>query len=201
MVNMTTNLSEMRQLVRRDLHDEDPADYRWTDLELERHIGRALREFSQAIPDEQRVTRATVAQSRTIDISDLTGLIMVQAVEYPLGEFPPSLPRFNLWAGQLTLLGREIPDGSDLEIFFGRLHVLDASTSTIPERFEDLVAGGAAGYAAVELASYSINRVNLGGLQTPAEFLAWGKELLERFRRDLHVLGMKNRVRVKEMYT
>ena len=32
------NLSEMRTIVRRDLHDEDAGNYRWTDDELDRHI-------------------------------------------------------------------------------------------------------------------------------------------------------------------
>ncbi len=32
------NLTEMRTIVRRDLHDEDAANYCWTNDELDRHI-------------------------------------------------------------------------------------------------------------------------------------------------------------------
>ncbi len=40
------NLTDMRTLVRRDLHDEDATSYRWTNDELDRHIARALKDFS-----------------------------------------------------------------------------------------------------------------------------------------------------------
>ncbi len=36
------NLTQMRAIVRRDLHDEDAANYRWTNDEIDRHIARAV---------------------------------------------------------------------------------------------------------------------------------------------------------------
>jgi hypothetical protein len=50
-------LSQLRAALRRDLRDEDPGDYRWSDDELDRHIDHALREFSQAIPREAEATQ------------------------------------------------------------------------------------------------------------------------------------------------
>ena len=44
------NLAEMIALVRKDLHDEDSGNYRWTDAELTRHISRAVRELSESLP-------------------------------------------------------------------------------------------------------------------------------------------------------
>ena len=35
------NLTDMKTIVRRDLHDEDDTNYRWTDDELDRHIAHA----------------------------------------------------------------------------------------------------------------------------------------------------------------
>ena len=52
------NLADMRLLVRRDLHDEDVNNYRWTDDELNRHIAHALKDFSRAIPLQQKATLA-----------------------------------------------------------------------------------------------------------------------------------------------
>ena len=52
-------LSEMRTIVRRDLHDEDASNYRWTDDELDRHIAHAVKDFSEALPLEQKATKAT----------------------------------------------------------------------------------------------------------------------------------------------
>ncbi len=46
------NLTEMRDRLRKDLHDEDPQNQRWTDAELDRHIQRAVSDFSLSVPLE-----------------------------------------------------------------------------------------------------------------------------------------------------
>ena len=194
------NLTEMRAIVRRDLHDEDAENYRWTDEELDRHITHAVKGFSEAIPYEQKVVIATTSGSREIDISTLTDRIMVEAIEYPVAQSPRKYQRYSLWADTLTLLGDEVPDGSDAHIYYGKLHSLDATSSTISTKHEDLVATGACGYAAVEWAAYAINRVNVGGLMTPKEFLTWGREKLRYFKAELKKLGRRNRVRVRSLY-
>ena len=193
-------LSEMRTIVRRDLHDEDASNYRWTNDELDRHIAHTVKEFSEAIPYEQKATKATTSGSREIDISTLAGRVMVEAVEYPIDKFPKRYQRFALWGDTLTLLGDEVPDGSNAYIYYGKLHTLDASSSTIPAMHEDLIAAGAEGYAAIEWAAYSINQVNVGGSITPREFLTWGKERLRFFKDELKRLGRRNRIRLRSLY-
>ncbi len=195
------NLTEMRALVRRDLRDEDAGSYRWTDNEVDRHIARAVKEFSEHIPYEQRATTATTAGCREIDISSITDRIMVAAVEYPVDTFPRRYQPFSLWGDTLTLLGDEVPDGSDAYLYYGKLHTLDTGSSTIPSQYEDLIAVGACGFAAVEWAVYATNRVNVGGMVTPREFLAWGNQKLRHFRNELKRLGRRNRVRVRSLYT
>ncbi len=194
------NLTEMRTIVRRELKDEDSQNYRWTDDELDRHIAHAVKDFSQAIPYEQKATKATTSDSREIDISTITDRIMVEAVEYPVDKFPKTYQRFSLWADTLTILGNEVPGGSNAYIYYGKLHTLDANGSTLPTEHEELVASGAGGYAAVEWAVYAINRVNVGGDVTPEEFLTWGREKLNYFRSELKRLGRRNRVRVRSLY-
>ena len=194
------NLSEMRAIVRRDLKDEDENNYRWTNDELDRHITHSVRELSEAIPHEQKATKATTSGSREIDISTLSDRIMVQAVEYPVDKFPKQMQRFILWGDTLTLLGEEVPDGSNAGIYYGKLHTLGASSSTIPSYLEDLIAAGAGGYAAVEWAIYAINRVNVSGTMTPREFLSWGNEKLKFLKSELKRLDRRNRVRVRSLY-
>jgi len=194
------NLTEMRTIVRRDLKDEDASNYRWTNDELDRHIAHAVKEFSEAIPYEQRATKATTSGSRELDISSITGRIMVEAVEYPVDKFPKRYQPFALWGDMLTTLGDEVPDGSNAYIYYGKLHTLDASVSTIPPQFEELIALGAEGYAAVEWAVYATNRVNVGGTATTDEFLKWGDEKLRYFRAELKRLGRRNRIRVRSLY-
>ena len=194
------NLSEMRTIVRRELRDEDASNYRWTNDELDRHIAHAVRDFSEAIPRQQKTTKTTTAGSRELDISTLSDRIMVEAVEYPVDKFPKRYQRFSLWADTLTLLGIDVPNGANAYVYYGKLHTLDASTSTIPAKYEDLVAAGACGYAAVEWAVFAVNRVNTGGEVTPREFMAWGKEKLGYFRNELKRLGRHSRARTRSLY-
>jgi len=194
------DVNTMRTILRRDLKDEDPGNYRWSDEELDRHIAHAVREFSEAIPLPAKATLPTTPGSRAIDISPLTDRVMVEGVEYPVGKFPPRYQRFALWGHVLTLFGNEVPDGSNCNVYYGILHTLDAEGSTIPTKHEDLVATGAEGYAAIEWANYAINRVSVGGTGTPREFLTWGNERLKQFKSELKRLGRGSRVRIRQLY-
>ena len=194
------DLSMMRTIVRRDLKDEDSGNYRWTNDELDRHIAHAVKELSEAVPLPTKAVLPTTLGSRQIDVSSLTDRVMVEAVEYPVGRFPPHYQQFALWGDILSLFGDEVPDGSNCYIYYGKLHTLDAQSSTISTKLEDLVATGAGGYAAVEWAVYAVNRVNVGGTITPSEFLAWGNERLKFFRQELKRLGRRNRVRIRQLY-
>jgi hypothetical protein len=194
------NLADMRAVVRCDLHDEDAGNYRWTDDELSRHIARAVKDLSEWLPCEDRAIKATTSGSRELDISNLSDRITVVAVEYPVDKFPKRYQRFSLWEDVLTILSEEVPDGSNACVCYGKLHTLEASGSTIPELYEDLVAAGAVGYAAVEWAIFSVNRVNVGGNITPRQFHDWGRERLNYFRRELRRLGRRNRVRLNVLY-
>ena len=194
------DLSTMRTIVRRDLKDEDSENYRWTNDELDRHIAHAAKELSEAVPLPAKATLPTTSGSREIDISALVDRVMVAAVEYPVGRFPPQYQRFALWGDMATLFGDEVPDGSEATIYYGRLHTLDTQNSTIPTKLEDLVAIGAEGYAAVEWAIFATNRVNIGGTMTPEAFLDWGKGKLRYFRQELKRLGHKNRIRLSTLY-
>jgi hypothetical protein len=194
------NLSEVRTIVRRDLHDEDASNYRWTDDEIDRHIAAAVKSYSEAIPCEQKTNKSTTPGSREIDISSLSDCIQVEAIEYPINKFPKQYQRFSLWGSTVTLLGEIVPDGSDIIIYYGQLHTLDINSSTIPTRHEDLIATGACGYAALEWAVYAVNHVNIGGTPTPGEFLKWGRDRLNFFRYELKKLGKNNRVRARSLY-
>ena len=193
------NLSEMITGVRRELRDEPGV--LWSDDELTRHISRAVAELSEAIPREQKATIATTAGSRDIDISGLSDRVAVEVVEYPVDEFPRSFPCFVVWMDTITLLGSVVPDGSDCCVYYGQLHTLDAATSTIPARYENLVSAGAAGYAATAWGVYAVNRVNVGGPAASREYRVWGKERLLFFSRELRRLGRRNRVRTRSLYT
>lgn len=195
------DLATMRTRVRRDLHDEDSASYRWTDAELDRHLDRAVRELSLAVPLQYKTPVTTTAGSRNLSLVPLGGLVQVEAVEYPVDKYPPVFVPFSLWGEALTMLiDAAPPAGQSVYVYFGKLHTLDATSSTIPTRLEDLVALGAAAYAALEWASYATNRVNLGGEETWRHYLAWGQDRLGDFARGLARSSRNNAVRLRRLY-
>jgi len=194
------NLSEMIARVRKDLHDDDSNTYQWTDEELTRHTDRAVRELSEKVPLPAKATLPTTPSSRQIDLSSLTDRVMVQAVEYPADESPSQYQRFSIWGDDLKLLSGAEGDGSNCYIYYGVLHTLDAEGSTIPTQYEDLVATGACGYAAIEWAAFAINRVNIGGVMTPREYRTWGNERLKVFKERLKRLGRRQRIRTQQLF-
>jgi len=195
------DLPTIRARMRKDLHDEDALNYRWTDGELDRHIQHTVREFSLAVPLEAKTTLATTAGSRDLSITGLTDLVAIEAVEYPIVEYPPEHVRFSVWLSTLSLLVDKTPGAAEaVNVFWTKLHTIDATSSTVPARFEDVIAAGAAGYAALEWASFSTNRINVGGRDVWREYLIWGQERLAEFQRALARYGRRNAVRARRLY-
>jgi hypothetical protein len=157
--------------------------------------------LSESLPLPAKVVLATTAGSREIDISGLNDRITVEAIEYPLGEMPPSYQQFSIWGDELTITSGRQPDGANCGIFYGAKHTLDSQGSTMPEKYTDLVAAGSCGYAAVELAVFAINRVNLGGAGTPGELLEWGNQKLKIFHQELRRLGRRNHIRNSSLFS
>jgi len=195
-----TTLITMRAVVRRNLHDEDATAYLWTDNEIDRHLAHAVTEFSLALPLETRADVATVAGGRDLDITALTGRISIAAVEFPKGYLPPRYNRFGVWLDTLTLLDEAVGTGANAAVYYGKLHTLSASASTIPACFEELVARGAGGYAALELAVFTANRVNHGGADTAARYLRLGTYWVKDFKAELRRVGHRGGVRTSSFY-
>ena len=192
-------LNTLLSRLRTDLQDASAA--LWSDAELTDHVSHAVREFSLAIPRERRSTLATTAGSRTIDLSSLTDLIEVVAVEWPIGKFPKVYQPFSYFAGALELTGPDLPDGTTCTIYWLSPHILDNTTSTIPLQLEDLILLGAGAFALLDQASQTINQVNTGGQQAGAAYRRLGDERLAEFRRQLARRGRSGSVRLSRLYT
>lgn len=199
---MAVNIAAVRTNVRRDLHDEDAAAYRWTDTVLDRHIGRAVLEYSLHAPREQRTTFTTTVGSRDISVATLSDRMDIEAVEWPTGEFPPRRVGFSEWQDTITMDVVNAPSATEnVYVYWLKPHTLDAGTSTIPPHHDDLIAAGAAGYAALDWASYATNRVNTGGDDVWGRYRAFADERLRYFQKEIMRLGRNNTVRQRRMYS
>lgn len=196
-----TTIDMLRARLRKELHDEDAADYRWVDDVLDRHLARAARELSIVLPRESKVSLSTTAGSRDVSIAGIADLVRVEAVEYPTGAWPPSYAPFSVFQTTLTLLTDGPPAGVEpLYVYAGVLHTLDAGASTLPPATEDVVVGGAAGYAALEWASFATNRANVAGTAAFENYQAWGEERLRQFREALRGFGRDARLRHASLF-
>src|SRR5688572_3839953 len=109
-------LPAMRSRLRIDLKD-DPAS-RWTDAVLDRHIGRTVSEYGLIRPREQRTNLPTTNGSRMLDISSLTDLVLIEAIEFPLDKYPRCWAPFTHFAGTCEMLIDEVPNGDDARVYW-----------------------------------------------------------------------------------
>ncbi|MFC2008626.1 hypothetical protein ACFLUT_01030 [Chloroflexota bacterium] len=200
---MSENLTGLRTFLRADLGE--PSEGRWTNDDLDRHIGHAVRDLNRVAPREMKATDLTIADpaSRAIDISSLTDLINVIAVEYPVGAHPRRLRHFECWGSTLTLLTDTMPvAGASVDIFYTSPHVVDADGSTLPSHLEEVVLIGAAGYAALEYATYVADRVTVGA-RAQEHYRALGNDCLMQFRQELTALKRERAraLRTGELWT
>jgi hypothetical protein len=193
-------LSAMRTLVRRDLKDEDSSNYRWQDNEIERAIARALAELARYCPREMKSTIATTDGSREIALTTLTDRVSVDRVEFPIDEHPREFQRFTVYADIITLIGDVEGDGNNCYIYWGKIHTLDGSTSTIPTYLEDILALGAAAYAVLAQTQYRTDTAGFGGEQADRDYQTWGNAMLKEFTRMLKRFGRNRKLKISLFY-
>lgn len=196
-----SDLETVRARVRVDLRDTDPEAERWPDETLDRHLARALGDLSLAAPREASVTLEAPGGTRSISIADLGDRVSIEAVEWPVGRYPASFVPFSSWGDTLTLEVDGVPaEGDAVVVRYSASHTLDAEGTTLPAPLQDLVATGAAAYAAIEWASYATNRVNAGGDDTWRRYHTWGQERLAAFSRALAKHGRERRLKSRRLY-
>lgn len=198
---MAFTLNQALEQLRRELGDTESVNARWAAEDLEQHLQHAIEALSLVLPRQMKTTLSTTAGSRDLDVSSLRDRITIEAVEYPTGNYPATYVAFSVWGDTLTLLVAGAPTGTgNVTVYWQALHTIDPSGSTLPSRAERLVVDGAAGYAALEWASFATNRVNVGGDETVRHYLEWGKQRLAAFHEGLAALRRQQGVTARRLY-
>lgn len=189
-------LADIRSRLRTDLDDATSAI--WSDADLDRHLGRALREISKWLPQEKTTTLTSTPGSRDLSLSTLTDRIAIEAVEWPVGNYPRSYVRFSAWQTTLTLLVDGPPSGAEsVKVYWHAQHTLDGTGTTLGSGEEELLALGAAGFAFLQQAAAATNMLNTGGATTDRDYRAEGNDALREFRSELR---RRQGVRRRKMY-
>ena len=197
-------LSEYVAQIRIALSDTDPADYRWTDADLETHIGRAVRLYNEYCHLDVVIDAATTLGSRIIDLSTgglviISTIVEVYHVEYPIGEYPPFMQQFSYFQTTLTIEMAEEGDGSNARLYCGMLHTVTEEAGTIPSIHEEWICLGATAFALYQKAVYSADRVSIGGEKTASEFAKQAADCRVRF--DAWLSRLNRKLRRSRLYT
>lgn len=202
---MGTTYSQYEARIRADLSDTG-APPLLASADLDRHIDHAARDLSLVRPLEILIP-LSVGTSRTIDLTALQQqyqFIRYVAVEWPAGNYPTEYVQFSVWANQLTLLVEETPDGTQPAAnLYAQVAMTAGATSqasTIPLQLDDVLALGASGYAAQELATRLMNTVNAGGPAVWEHYLILSQQLATSFQAELAQLRLRHQVYSRRLY-
>lgn len=166
LVQATANL-------RIDLNDPTGGGSRWQDTDLQRALDRANERITAVEPDLESVQIATVAQQNIY--AKPAGALWIDRVEYPAAQWPPSYPAFTelryptVLSSPLFTAGTDVfrlelppeqypPDAVSyyIEVRYALKHELDASGTTMPERYWDALYNGGK-VAAIDIYLANIN--------------------------------------------
>ena len=192
------NLTEMTARVREDLQDTDSQNYRWTDAEVEGAIQRAVLEYSIHAPIEQHDDIATTNGDTELDISGLSGLLQVVAVEFPIGKTPKYMQRFERYAGHLYM--EDEGNGDDARVRWLKQHTLTAQSTTIPTEHDEVIVLGATGYLAMSASANTVDRAFVAGRYGTQSYRLWGRERLRRYDFKLKEISHTNRIVRRNLY-
>jgi hypothetical protein len=193
------DLTEMRARVREDLQDTDSQNHRWTDDEVDGAIDRVVMEYSLAAPIQQQDDIVTTDGSTELDISSLSGLLEVESVEFPIGESPRYIQRFEYWAGKLYM--QDEGDGSNARVRWLKAHTLAVSSTTIPTEHEEIIVLGATGYLAMSASAATVDRAFIAGRYGTTSYRVWGQDRLARYDQKLKDVAQASRAVQRQLYT
>src|SRR5581483_1674831 len=70
---------------------------------IDKHVQQAVEEYSLFLPVQVTADLAVSGGARTASIASLTRPVRLEAVEYPIGQWPRTLVDFDVWGATLTL--------------------------------------------------------------------------------------------------
>ncbi|MBW2559387.1 MAG: hypothetical protein JRE40_00885 [Deltaproteobacteria bacterium] len=106
---------------------QDSSNAIWTAAEIGAELDRCLVDMARYVPYQVRETLTTTADSRDLDISDITDLVSIEKVEYKTGEYPPLYRMWEKFGDTLTLLVADAPAADEsVYLYCRKAHHLDA---------------------------------------------------------------------------
>ena len=134
----------------------DTSNARWSEAELTAHINHGLVEYSMYIPLAEVVE--TIDAAQRMDISGVTGLIRVTAVEWASGQYPRQFQGFDMESDQYVFLDAEGSFSGKAFIYYDGERAIG---DVVPDH-ESAVCDLACAFALEDYAANTTNKANVG---------------------------------------
>lgn len=119
----------------------------------------------------------------------MTNMVEIKKVEYTIDQTPRDFRSFSILGDTLTLELDDVPGAeSTAYIYWGKLHVVDATSSTLPARYDEVLVDGITAYAVMAKAVDVSNSVNLSK-EAMLEYLRLGQQNFALYKSKLR--GMR----------
>jgi hypothetical protein len=186
-----TTLSDFRSRVKAGLGIVGSSSERgFDDPSLDQHIRQAVEEFSIHVPAEASADLTIGAGSRTINVSGLTRLLRVAAVETPVGQWPRSLVDYDRWSATLTLDMAPPAANTDARVYFEQGHLVDSAGSTVAAEHEHVIVEGAIALALLARVAGAAQTLETATTQPQTyQHLRLAQSRLARWRAQIRRLG------------
>lgn len=170
-----------------------------TQASMDRHILQAVAEMSLHLPLKLETDVAVTGGSRRFGLASLIRPIRINAVEYPVGQWPRALLEFVSEPLQDVCDLDHAPPGAGytVRVYHDAYHLVDATGSTVRAEHEHLVVWGGAGFAYLARAAAAANTADAATSNQPLTYqhLRIGEMYLRLFRDELRRHGSALRAR------
>ena len=203
--------SEIRASARDILLDEfsEGVDLEFEDDYLNRIIRITLDEVENKMPYEVKQTTlddsestaiVTTADSKDIDISEITNLIRLRnwrPVEFEVGKNPTRWRNCFVFANTLTLDIDFLPSGDEaVYLYCLKKHTLTDATSTVGATAASVLLKGVCARAAQGKGRVLINSLNTGGVNVGPRMIEVGKMWMDEYKKALKTEALEDNYEV-----
>jgi hypothetical protein len=167
--------------------------YAYDQNDLDEAIRYALGRYNEVNPETAIATVTLSSDGREVDISSITDYDEILQVWWPYSstapQHPPYWRDFELWPGDILFVDSqsEPQSGDTVRIWYSRLRTINgldsASTTTVPDRDQDLILAGASAFAADERVQEQHQRY------VPRKLREWSYNREREFNRGLNALA------------
>ena len=169
---------------------QDTGTLIWGTAGIGQRIDDGLVEIAGYKPYIVLGTATTTAGSKDVTLPAVTGFLGVDEVEFRIDKTPKRMRNFKIRGSTLTMDISFLPEASEnVRMYCATSHILGGSgTTSLTPEMERILIELVAANCALSMSVDKINKANIGGAKSWADFQSWGERKLAKAQRDLRAI-------------